>query len=123
MAEQFSVEAVEEGDATVVRLGGYLDAHTAPEFEATLQEKIDAGRIRLVVDCAGLQYISSAGLGVFMGFIEDLRENGGDLKICSLIPKVREVFELLGFDALFEIFDDRQAALRSFPQEAGKEGA
>lgn len=120
MAENFSVEAADEGNLTVVALRGFLDAHTAPEFEATLQEKIDDGRVRFVVDCGELRYISSAGLGVFMGFIEDLREAGGDLKICGLIPKVREVFELLGFDALFEIRDDRAAALASFPA-AGEE--
>lgn len=118
MADNFSVEAVDEGDLTVVSLEGYLDAHTAPEFEATIQDKIDEGRVQVVVDCTELEYISSAGLGVFMGFIEDLRESGGDLKICGLIPKVREVFELLGFDALFEIFDDRSSALESFTQTA-----
>lgn len=120
MADKFSVVAAEEEGLTVVALGGYLDAHTAPEFEATIQEKIDASKVRFVVDCGDLQYISSAGLGVFMGFIEDLRDRGGDLKICGLIPKVREVFELLGFDALFEIHDGRDAALASYspaPQE------
>ncbi len=118
MAENFSIEATDEGDLTTVALGGYLDAHTAPEFEATLQERIDAGRVRIVVDCGALEYISSAGLGVFMGFIEDLRDAGGDLKISGLIPKVREVFELLGFDALFEIYDDRAAAAGSFASAA-----
>lgn len=118
MAENFSVQATEEGDLTMVALGGYLDAHTAPDFEATIQEKIDADRVRIVVDCSGLEYISSAGLGVFMGFIEDLRDAGGDLKICGLIPKVREVFELLGFDALFEIYDDRAGAAGSFSRAA-----
>lgn len=104
-------------DTTVLSLEGYLDAHTAPELEGAIQSEVDAGRTRLVVDCTGLTYISSAGLGVFMGFVEEVREAGGDLKICGLVPKVRQVFELLGFPAIFDLVEDADAAERLF--EAG----
>jgi len=99
---------------SVLQLEGFVDAHTAPDFERAIQEEIDAARVKLVVDGAGLTYISSAGLGVFMGFIEEVRDRGGDIKICGLIPKVRQVFELLGFHKVYEILDDRDAALRRF---------
>jgi anti-sigma B factor antagonist len=77
--------------------------------------------VRLVVDCERLQYISSAGLGVFMGFIEEVREKGGDIKICTLPPKVRQVFELLGFDALYDIEPDRRAAVARFETPSAEE--
>ena len=61
-----------------------------------------------------LDYISSAGLGVFMGFIEEIREKGGDIKLSNLSTKVFKVFDLLGFPALFEIFEDENLAKSKF---------
>lgn len=116
MASSFSVQRSKERDLTVLEISGFLDAHTAPDFEAEVQKAIDEGALHIVVDASGLDYISSAGLGVFMGFIEEIREKGGDLKICGLSDKVREVFELLGFDTLFDIVDDRQAAAARFDE-------
>jgi anti-sigma B factor antagonist len=114
MATSFAVERAQDGPVTILMVKGYLDAHTAPQFEKTIQEEFDAGRVRLVVDCAGLTYISSAGLGVFMSFVEDVREAGGDIKLCSIVPAVYQVFEILGFPELFEIVADRQTAVERF---------
>ena len=118
MPKPFNVQVTRqpEGGVSVLALEGFVDAHTAPEFERVMQEEIDAAQVRLVVDGRDLTYISSAGLGVFMGFIEEVRERGGDIKICGLVPKVRQVFELLGFHKVYEILDDRDAALRCFAE-------
>jgi anti-sigma B factor antagonist len=101
-------------DLSVIGVEGFLDAHTAPEFEQAIQSEIDAGHFRIIVNCEKLTYISSAGLGVFMSFIEEIRERSGDIKICGLIPKVRQVFEILGFPALYDLLDDVPAAVRQF---------
>lgn len=119
MANTFSVARSQEGDVSILALNGYLDAYTAPQFEKAIQAEYDAGRVRIVVDCAGLTYISSAGLGVFMSFIEDVREAHGDIKICSVIPAVYQVFEILGFPELFEIVPGREEAMGKF-QVSGK---
>jgi anti-sigma B factor antagonist len=110
----FSIARAAEGNLTVLALDGFLDAHTAPEFEKAIQDEIDAGHLQFIVDGTKLTYISSAGLGVFMGFIEELRERGGDIKICGLSPKVEQVFEILGFHALYDIVPDVPAAVRQF---------
>ena len=114
MSDPFEIEESMEGEISVLSLTGYLDAHTAPEFERAIQHSIEVGRFKIVVECRHLTYISSAGLGVFMGFVEDVRENGGDIKICGLIPKVHQVFELLGFQELFHIVDSRSDAIQKF---------
>lgn len=111
MSKPFSVSRSPGGaGTTVLALEGYLDAYTAPELEKAIQAEVDGGSLRLVVDCGRLTYISSAGLGVFMGFVEEVREAGGDIKICGLIPKVRQVFELLGFPEVFDLVEDVKAA-------------
>ncbi|NNF58266.1 MAG: STAS domain-containing protein [Rhodothermaceae bacterium] len=98
----------------VLDLTGELDAHTAGEFEAALQNCVDAGHTRLVVHGRDLQYISSAGLGVFMAFVESIREAGGDIKIAALQPRVFNVFDLLGFPLLFQIVETEDEAVERF---------
>lgn len=121
MANPFSVSRSMQKDLTVLALEGFLDAHTAPEFETAIQREIDAGNIRLIVDCSRLTYISSAGLGVFMGFIEEIREREGDIKICGLSPKVQQVFEILGFPALYDILGDVPATVQRFADSPVKQ--
>lgn len=114
MPNAFTVERTEKGSVVVLALDGYLDAHTAPQFEKAIQEEHTAGRNQIAVDCAKLTYISSAGLGVFMSFIEEIRGAGGDVKLAGIVPKVYQVFEVLGFPALFDIVDDVPTALAHF---------
>jgi anti-sigma B factor antagonist len=124
MGNPFAIEKSMNGEVTVMTVQGFVDAHTAPRFEEQVQEEIDAGRCRILVDCSQLTYISSAGMGVFMGFVEDARELGGDIKIAGVIPKVRQVFDLLGFDVIFDILDDVPSALQHFADgKMGPNGA
>ena len=103
-----------DDDVMVLDLSGELDAHTAPEFEAALELALAGGHARLVVNGAPLQYVSSAGLGVFMAFIEPFRASGGDLKIAALQPRVFEVFDLLGFPLIFDMHEAEDAAADAF---------
>ena len=98
----------------ILDLKGELDAHTASELEAALQKCQDDERYQIVVNGENLQYISSAGLGVFMAYIEEVRESGGDIKIAALQPKVYNVFDLLGFPMLFDIVDSEREAVARF---------
>lgn len=121
MPNPFTISRSRQGELGVLALEGFLDAHTAPEFEKGIQSEMDNGHVQIVVDCAKLTYISSAGLGVFMGFIEDIRERGGDIKICGLSAKVGQVFDILGFPALYDIVPDVPAAVRCFAETPVKQ--
>ena len=123
MPNPFAVSTTQSNGIAIITLDGFVDAHTAPQFEAEIQSQLDAGNVRIVVDCSKLNYISSAGLGVFMSFIEEVREQQGDIKISGLVPKVRHTFEILGFHDLFEMIDDLHTALASFSAtQAATEG-
>jgi anti-sigma B factor antagonist len=112
----FAIQTLQQDGLSVIQLEGFVDAHTAPQFERAVQAECDAGRQRIIVNCEKLNYISSAGLGVFMSFIEEVRAQGGDIKICGLTPKVRHTFEILGFQDIFEMLDDLPAAVARFAQ-------
>ena len=114
MPNPFAIQTSVENGFSIIILEGFVDAHTAPQFENAIQLEIDAGRYRIIINCEKLNYISSAGLGVFMGFIEEVRERGGDIKICGLVPKVQHTFEILGFQDIFEMLDTPSTAAQRF---------
>lgn len=113
----FSVGFRSDGSVQVLDLHGELDAHTASELEAAIKKCQEEERYQIIVNGENLQYISSAGLGVFMAFIEEVRENDGDIKIAALQPKVYNVFDLLGFPMLFDIVDTEKEAIAKFSTE------
>ena len=88
MAE-FNTSVLDKGEISVINLKGYLDAHTAPKLENNFTQLIDQKRFNIVVNFEELAYISSAGLGVFMAYIEKIRENHGDIKQKTLFGKAR----------------------------------
>lgn len=112
--EGFEVLQSENGGISILYIKGYLDAHTAHDLENAFQSLVDAKRFNIVVNFKDLNYISSAGLGVFMGFIEDIRKNGGDIKLTNMKPKIFRVFDLLGFPTLYDIMDDETMAIAKF---------
>lgn len=114
MTRNFLIETKDQGNVRILSLHGFLDAHTAPRFEAAVGEELREGRSRLVVDCGRLDYISSAGLGVFMTFIDEARAAGGDIKLAAIQPKVYQIFDVLGFPALFDIQPTVESAVARF---------
>ena len=117
----FSVTFREVGSIQILDLQGDLDAHTAPDFEAAIKRCLESDQHNIVVQGMSLEYISSAGLGVFMAFIEEVRERGGDIKISDLKPRVYNVFDLLGFPVIFDIVDTEEVAIGKFDDKTAGE--
>jgi anti-anti-sigma factor len=84
---------------------GRLDAVTVPSLEAVFEHSISSGRVRLVVDLGAVNYISSSGLRALLSVRRQAQANGGDVVLCGMNSRVREVFEMIGFDKLFRVFD------------------
>ncbi len=115
--EGFNAKIREADGVVILSLGGTLDAHTTGELEKVFEELISQGKYKIVVDFAELNYISSAGLGVFMAYVETMRENGGDIKFAALKENVFNVFDLLGFPVLYEFFDSVEKAADRFEEK------
>jgi anti-sigma B factor antagonist len=101
----------------VMELKGYLDAHTTPLLEDAFQQLANEKKFRIIVNCQELSYISSAGLGVFMAFIEDVRAGSGDIKMSDMSPKVFNIFDLLGFPTLYDIVKTEEEAAVKFNEQ------
>jgi anti-anti-sigma factor len=113
MADLLTIQVQEVDGVTVVKPEGFVNAHTVRQFERALEEQVGRGRHTLVLDCAQLNYISSAGLGAIMGLVEPVRADGGDILICNLQKNVYEIFDTLGFTQLFRVFATDAQALQS----------
>jgi anti-sigma B factor antagonist len=107
------LEKTKENQHDILSLFGEVDASNSVILDEAIQELMASGSKSILVDGSHLEYISSAGLGVFMSYLEDFQEQGISLKICELTPRVYEVFKILGLDQLIPIFSDKVAAFES----------
>jgi anti-anti-sigma factor len=106
-----SIQVREADGVAVMRPEGFINAHTVRMFEDALEKLVAEGRFTILLDCQGLNYISSAGLGAIMGLIESVREHGGDILLCNLHDNVYAIFDTLGFTELYRVFPGEVEAL------------
>lgn len=91
------------GEQTVVQLIGNLDIAATTNQTDLLQQVLDLADRKLVIDCAELEYISSAGLRFFMQLKRESEAKGGKVTICHLNEDVSDIFRMSGFHNIFEI--------------------
>lgn len=97
------IKRIKEEDYELITIVGEVDASSSIELDNAISEAIAAGGKRFLVDCSSLEYISSAGLGVFMSHIEDFKKHNISIVLFGLNDKVNNVFEILGLDQLLNI--------------------
>ncbi len=105
-------------ETIVVRPKGRLDAAGAPQLEQELKQRLAKGESRLIVDLTDISYISSNGLRVLLTALKNARKNGGALKLCCMNSRLAEIFEMVGFDQVFEIYNTRAEAERAFTEKS-----
>ncbi|MBN2227791.1 MAG: STAS domain-containing protein [candidate division Zixibacteria bacterium] len=110
-------EGGRQDDLSVVRVDGVIDTLTATQLEEVLDRLYKRGRFKVVLDLAGVDYISSAGWGIFISRIKEVRENGGDIKLANLVPNVYEIYELLEFDNILSAYESVNTAKTGFGAE------
>jgi len=106
-------------EVSIVRVDGVVDTMTAGELDRVISSLVARGRYRLIVDLAGVEYISSAGWGIFVSYLREIREHGGDLRLARMTPDVREIYELLEFDGLLAAYDRLETAESEFYHSTG----
>lgn len=107
------VKRIQEGSYDVINIVGEVDASSSIELDNAISEAIESGRKSFLVDCSSLEYISSAGLGVFMSYIEDFKKHNISIAFFGLNEKVANVFEILGLDQLLTIKSTKEEAISS----------
>jgi anti-anti-sigma factor len=99
---------------SVIRLDGRLDMLTAAQVKTHLAEEPAAGRSRLVVDMAGVEFIDSSGLGALISGLKAARLAGGDMRIANAREQARTVLELTRLDRVLRLYDSVDEALTDY---------
>jgi anti-sigma B factor antagonist len=106
-------------DIALFRLRGYLDTETCSQMLHQISDTVKGKVYHLIVDMAQVNYVSSAGWGVFVGEIKAIREHGGDLKIVQMMPEVADVFEMLEFNRILQHYESIEEAIDDFDLAIG----
>lgn len=99
---------------TVVRVDGQLIVGNRQELKDLVQQALDGGGRKFLLDFGGTGYIDSSGLGALVSMSKRIREVGGDLRLAGLNDDLRSLFELTKLDTLFAIADTPERALAGF---------
>ena len=102
------------GDIFYFKLDGYVDLVTGNVIDKLIRESINRENYQIIIDMSDLEYMSSAGWGILVGEIKEVRENGGDIKLVNMQANVEEVFDLLEFSFILRHFRSLSDAVADF---------
>jgi anti-sigma B factor antagonist len=97
-----------------ILLIGEIDASSSIELDLAIAKSVGDGNMKILIDCSALEYISSAGLGVFMSYIEEFHEKGIKMVLFGMNDKVQNTFNILGLNELLVIASDLAHAKTHF---------
>ncbi|MDR0356182.1 MAG: STAS domain-containing protein [Deltaproteobacteria bacterium] len=100
-------------DVLLVSLEGKITGNNSSDLEKSLKAQVDQGRLKIVLDFAAVEYISSAGLRVVLWLAKQLKGKNGGLSLCRVSQGVMDIFKMCGFVDFLSIFDSREAALEN----------
>ena len=105
-------------DVMILSADGGLNAANADRFVSDIEELIDGGLRRLIIDCTRLEYVSSAGIGVLLGLSRRMKQRGGEVKLSSVKGLIVQALHIARLDGMFQIYrdvDQARLAFRSDP--------
>ncbi|MBP7998089.1 MAG: STAS domain-containing protein [Chloroflexi bacterium] len=113
MSIQHTISA---NDVILVEVSGRLDQDQAPLLEVELTQLLQEAQYQIIVNLAEVNYINSAGLRCLVGAWRKTKEHGGHLYLAGLNARLNEVFSMVGFDKVFQIFPSTEAAQEALTQ-------
>jgi anti-sigma B factor antagonist len=109
-----NIEIRESQGIKIIAFEGNLDTNTSPEAESKINELLDLGEKKLLVNFEQLNFISSAGLRILLATVKKLNASGGALRVCALNATVQEVFDISGFATILSVKGTEEEALSSY---------
>jgi anti-sigma B factor antagonist len=104
------IKRLQEDGADILAVVGEIDASSSIELDLAIAKSVGEGSAKILVDCSALEYISSAGLGVFMSYIEEFRDKHIFMVLYGMKEKVSNTFQILGLADLLHICKTKQEA-------------
>lgn len=104
------IKRLQDNGTDTIAIIGEIDASSSIELDLAIAKSVGEGHKKILVDCGGLEYISSAGLGVFMSYIEEFNDNDIKMVLYGMSQKVFNTFEILGLNELLHIAQEKEEA-------------
>ena len=104
------IKRLQEEGADIIALIGEIDASSSIELDLAIAKSVGEGFTKIMVDCGALEYISSAGLGVFMSYIEEFKDRSIKMVLFGMNERVANTFNILGLNELLQIGKDKVQA-------------
>ena len=92
-------------------LEGEVDVYTAPLLRQAIVDQVEAGTKHLLINLGKVEYLDSTGLGILIGGVKRLKEQGGSLRLVGPSARITRIFEITGLNKIFDVYSDEQAAL------------
>ncbi len=92
-------------------LEGEVDVYTAPLLRQAIVEQVDGGVKHLLVNLSRVEYLDSTGLGILIGGVKRLKEQGGSLRLVGPSARITRIFEITGLNKIFDVYATEQEAL------------
>jgi anti-sigma B factor antagonist len=105
------VNVNEINDIVIVKLLGNLDTNTAPDAESEINKKLEEGVQKMVINLEQTNYVSSAGLRIFLATAKKITASGGVLKLCGANVVVQEILDISGFSTILDVRKTEEEAL------------
>lgn len=98
------IETVEQHpEVVMVRINGPLDTVASYEFHEKMESLVKGGVYKFIVNLEKLDYISSAGIGVFPGMALEVQKNKGGIVFINVPPKIYKLFDMIGLTTIFSV--------------------
>lgn len=114
MEGEVQVNEEEKGDVIVLRISGRLDAVSSPQTEKRVSDIIDEGKLKIVMDFGGVDYLSSAGMRMLLATTKKLKALSGKLVVCAVRDNVMDVLKMSGFDHVLDLAATEDEAIGVF---------
>lgn len=101
-------------------LEGEVDVYTAPVLRQAIVDQVEAGVKHLVINLSRVEYLDSTGLGILIGGVKRLKEQGGSLKLAGPSARITRIFEITGLNKIFDVFASEQEALAATATAAAR---
>jgi anti-sigma B factor antagonist len=108
------ITATDREGIAILSMKGRLTVGDATELREKVNEELAAGKVRIILDLAGVDYIDSTGLGSMVICFTSIKKAGGALKLANLNKRNIELLVLTKLHTIFEVFADEQEAVNSF---------
>lgn len=110
-------EVASRSNIVMVRIRGPLDTVASYAFHEKMNALIKSGVYKFIMNLEELEYISSAGIGVFPGMAMELQKNRGGIVFINVSPKIYKLFEMIGLTTIFGIKDSLEEAIKEFDSD------